>query len=63
MKTFLAFLFAYAFSVSAFAQASANLVLLNGKIWTVNDRQPALAEAVAFACNRAAAVGSSKEIR
>ncbi|MDX2043357.1 MAG: amidohydrolase [Acidobacteriota bacterium] len=41
---------------------SANLVLLNGKIWTVNDKQQEV-EAVAVVGNRIAAVGSTKDIR
>jgi predicted amidohydrolase YtcJ len=44
------------------AQPAANLVLLNGKIWTVNDRQPR-AEAVACLGSRIVAVGSNGEIR
>ncbi len=44
------------------AQPSASLVLLNGKIWTVNDRQPR-AEAVACLGSRIVAVGSNGEIR
>lgn len=40
----------------------ADLVLLNGKIWTVNDRQSDV-EAVAVVGNRIAAVGSTKDIR
>ena len=47
---------------AAFAQTSADLVLLNGKIWTVSERQPE-AEAVAVVGNRIAAVGSTKDIR
>jgi predicted amidohydrolase YtcJ len=46
----------------AFAQSLADLVLLNGKIWTVNDKQPE-AEAVACLGDRIVAVGSTKEIR
>ena len=46
----------------ASAQPSASLVLLNGRIWTVNDRQPR-AEAVACLGSRIVAVGSSGEIR
>jgi predicted amidohydrolase YtcJ len=46
----------------AFTQAHADLVLLNGKIWTVNDRQPE-AEAVACIGGRLVAVGSTHEIR
>jgi predicted amidohydrolase YtcJ len=44
------------------AQPAADLVLLNGRIWTVNDAQPR-AEAVACRGNRIAAVGSNEEIR
>lgn len=44
------------------AQPSASLVLLNGRIWTVNDRQPR-AEAVACLGSRIVAVGSNGEIR
>ena len=44
------------------AQPAASLVLLNGKIWTVNDRQPR-AEAVACLGSRIVAVGSNGEIR
>ncbi|MGA2737459.1 MAG: amidohydrolase [Bryobacteraceae bacterium] len=46
----------------ASAQPAANLVLLNGKIWTVNEAQPR-AEAVACLGNRIVAVGSNDEIR
>jgi predicted amidohydrolase YtcJ len=52
----------FIFSINAFAQTSADLVLLNGKIWTVNDRQ-AEVEAVAVTGNRIAAIGSTKDIR
>jgi predicted amidohydrolase YtcJ len=44
------------------AQPAASLVLLNGKIWTVNEAQ-ARAEAVACLGNRIVAVGSNGEIR
>ncbi len=44
------------------AQPAASLVLLNGKVWTVNDRQPR-AEAVACLGSRIVAVGSNGEIR
>jgi predicted amidohydrolase YtcJ len=44
------------------AQPAASLVLLNGKIWTVNDSQPR-AEAVACLGSRIVAVGSNDEIR
>jgi predicted amidohydrolase YtcJ len=47
---------------AAGAQPSADLVLLNGKFWTVNDAQPR-AQAVACISNRIAAVGSNDEIR
>jgi predicted amidohydrolase YtcJ len=44
------------------AQPAASLVLVNGKIWTVNDAQPR-AEAVACLGSRIVAVGSNEEIR
>jgi len=44
------------------AQPYADLILLNGKIWTVNPKQPE-AEAVACSGNRIVAVGSTKDIR
>jgi predicted amidohydrolase YtcJ len=44
------------------AQSYADLVLRNGKIWTVNPRQPQ-AQAVACVGERIAAVGSDAEIR
>lgn len=62
MKTLLALLLFCIFSISLFAQMSADLVLLNGKIWTVNEKQSE-AEAIAVIGNRIAAVGSSQEIR
>lgn len=62
MKQFFALLIALMFSTPALAQAPADLVLINGKIWTVNDKQPE-AEAVAILGNRIAAVGSTQEIR
>ncbi len=62
MKSLVALLVTLAFHQLAFAQSPADLVLLNGKIWTVNDRQPE-AEAVACLGNRIMAVGSTKDIR
>ncbi|HEX5081770.1 MAG TPA: amidohydrolase [Blastocatellia bacterium] len=62
MKQFFALLITGAFSVLALAQARADLVLINGKIWTVDDRRPEV-EAVAVLGNRIAAVGSTEEIR
>jgi len=47
---------------AAGAQPAASLVLVNGKIWTVNEKQPR-AEAVACLGNRIVAVGSNSEIR
>lgn len=44
------------------AQPAADLVLLNGKVWTVNPAQPR-AEAVAVRGPRIAAVGTTAEIR
>jgi predicted amidohydrolase YtcJ len=46
----------------AAAQPAASLVLLNGKIWTVNHAQP-LAQAVACLGSRIVAVGSNDEVR
>jgi predicted amidohydrolase YtcJ len=57
-----AFVICLLFSLSSLAQVSADLVFLNGKIWTVNDKQPE-AEAVAVMSNRIIAVGTSKDIR
>ncbi|HWQ56322.1 MAG TPA: amidohydrolase, partial [Bryobacteraceae bacterium] len=57
--SFIMILFA---AMSAVAQPSADLILLNGKIWTVNPAQPQ-AEAVAVRAGRIAAVGSTDEIR
>lgn len=45
----------------AFAQTSVNLLLINGKIWTVNPRQRE-AEAVAVSRNRIVAVGATADI-
>lgn len=50
------------FSLSIFGQISADLVLLNGKIWTVNDKQPE-AEAVAVLGHRIIAVGANNDLR
>lgn len=58
----LALLFCVCLSSAALAQVSAKLVLLNGKVWTVNEKQPE-AEAVAVLDNRIIAVGSTKDIR
>ena len=62
MKQFFALLIAFMFSTLAPAQAPADLVLINGKIWTVDDRRPEV-EAVAVLGNRISAVGSTAEIR
>jgi predicted amidohydrolase YtcJ len=62
MKQFFALFITCAFSALALAQAPADLVLVNGKIWTVDDKQPEV-EAVAVLGNRIAAVGSTTEIR
>ncbi|MCI0339447.1 MAG: amidohydrolase [Acidobacteria bacterium] len=62
MKTQLAIIFSLLLLSSVIPQATADLVLLNGKIWTVNEKQPE-AEAVACAGNRIIAAGSSQEIR
>jgi predicted amidohydrolase YtcJ len=55
-------LFCLLFSFHALGQTTADLVLLNGKIWTVNEKQPE-AEAVAALSNRIIAVGTSKDVR
>lgn len=47
---------------AAHAQAHADMVLVNGKIWTGNPRQPE-AQAVAIVGNRIAAVGATADIR
>jgi hypothetical protein len=44
------------------AQSRADLILLNGKVWTVNPKQPE-AEAVACIGNRIVAVGTTVEIK
>jgi predicted amidohydrolase YtcJ len=62
MKQFFAFLITSAFSALVLAQAPADLVLVNGKIWTVDDKRPEV-EAVAVLGIRIAAVGSTQEIR
>jgi len=62
MKRFFALLITLTFSALVLAQAPADLVLVNGKIWTVDDKRPE-AEAVAVLGNRIAAVGSTEEIR
>jgi len=55
-----------AMSILAFnttgAQSRADLILLNGKVWTVNPKQPE-AESVACIGNTIVAVGSTSEIR
>jgi predicted amidohydrolase YtcJ len=55
-------LFWLSISLNTFAQVSADCVLLNGKIWTVNEKQPE-AEAVAILWNRIIAVGTNNDIR
>ncbi len=56
-------IFAMSLAASALLAAEpADLVLLNGKVWTVNTAQP-VAEAVACRAGRIAAVGNSAEIR
>ena len=62
MKQLFLLLITLAFSAQVLAQAPADLVLVNGKIWTVNDKQ-AEVEAVAVLGNRIAAIGSTEEIR
>ncbi|MDX2034541.1 MAG: amidohydrolase [Blastocatellia bacterium] len=62
MRLFLAAIFAMAISSAVFAQPAADLVLVNGRIWTVNDRQPE-AEAIACFNGRIVAVGANDAIR
>jgi len=62
MKQLFALLITITFSALALAQASADLVLVNGIIWTVDDKRTEV-EAVAVLGNRIAAVGSTLEIR
>ena len=62
MKQFFALLITLTFSALVLAQAPADMVLVNGKIWTVDDKRPEV-EAVAVLANRIAAVGSNEEIR
>jgi predicted amidohydrolase YtcJ len=62
MKQFFALLITFALSALVLAQAPADLILINGKIWTVDDKRPEV-EAVAILGNRIAAVGSTAEIR
>jgi predicted amidohydrolase YtcJ len=62
MKQLFPLYIALMFSTFIQAQAPADLVLVNGKIRTVNDKQPEV-EAVAVLGNRIAAVGSTEEIR
>ncbi|HKQ73993.1 MAG TPA: amidohydrolase [Blastocatellia bacterium] len=62
MKRFFAFFILVTFSALVLPQAPADLVLLNGKIWSVNDKQREV-EAVAIRGNRIAAIGASGEIR
>jgi predicted amidohydrolase YtcJ len=62
MKQLFVLLITFTFSALVLAQAPADLVLVNGKIWTVNDKQAEI-EAVAVLGNRIAAIGSTEEIR
>jgi predicted amidohydrolase YtcJ len=62
MKRFFALLITLIISALVLAQAPADLVLVNGRIWTVDDRRPEV-EAFAVLGNRIAAVGSTEEIR
>jgi predicted amidohydrolase YtcJ len=62
MKTPLLLLIPLALSMIVGVQPAADLVLLNGKIWTVNRTQSEV-EAMACLGNRIIGVGSSQEIR
>src|ERR1700731_658697 len=52
---------AFLFPVAALGQAHVDLILVHGKIWTENPRQPE-AEAVAIQGNRIVEVGESEAI-
>ncbi|MBS1807270.1 MAG: amidohydrolase [Acidobacteria bacterium] len=52
----------FCFSLTPFAQVTADLILVNGKVWTVNDKEPE-AEAIAILGNRIIAVGTTQAIR
>ena len=54
-------LLSFALAASLAAQPAASLVLIHGKVWTVNPAQPQ-AEGVACIGSRIVAVGSSAEI-
>lgn len=60
-STFVAFIFLAVLACSSFAQAPAYTVLVNGRIYTVNAKQP-WAEALAIRGGRIVAVGSAKQI-
>ncbi len=62
MRLCLAICFLLICWLTVMAQINADLVLVNGKIWTGNDQQPE-AEAVACANGRIVAVGANAEIR
>lgn len=62
MKYLLAGLILLVFTLDGRGQATADLVLLNGKIWTVNEQQPEV-EAIAIAGGRIVAIGASAEVR
>ncbi len=55
------FVFLAVFLFSLMAQPSIDLILVNGKIWTVNPKQPEV-EAIAISGNRIAAVGSTASV-
>src|SRR5258708_35602895 len=52
----------FAAMIPVFAQPGATLILINGKVWTVNPAQPR-AEAIACLGSRIVAVGTNAEIR
>jgi predicted amidohydrolase YtcJ len=62
MKQLFALLITLMTSALVLAQAPADLVLVNGNIWTVHDKRPEV-DAVAVLGNRIAAVGSTEEVR
>ena len=62
MRFFISLLILVALQTPSTNPTTADLVLINGKIWTVNDRQPEV-QAVACRDGRIVAVGTNDEIR
>ncbi len=62
MKIWLPFIILLAVVTSDSVQPAADLALVNGKIWTMNDKEPEV-EAVACLNGRIIAAGATKEVR